>query len=627
MHRFMLMCVCVLAAAVTSTVAAQQSNEESFLPEDRQVITPETVPDLKPIGQLGPGLLYDGMFLDDGTLAVITSRGLYLYPEGDLNDKPELIEYDPNPFAERYPTRQRAQISRDGDVITVSNSFGTVQVNLVTDGSQLVDAATSPEQDTITSPDGSLQAINNPMDAIITLVDTATDETLAQLELGERVLTDSIFFSPMGDQLVIAGQDETQIYDTTTAEQVATVQGTVLAVTADAYVLLAEQEEGSAIDVVLQDVASGDVNTRIPNVLCGTDSARVMYSAQAETLYLLNSSVASGTLRAWDISREEPQLAGEVPNFRTFSTEFAFSPDGNSLYVAYNSLFPGCSGEIVGEGVVRYDMTTGRAVERLNFSPEFSPVSVATNANGDVLAGGLSALALQRNTVFSTYTADGWGFVNSVALADDGTQYAHRERNIVQLDGPDVIRIFAEDVGGGNAFTSGWGNAVRVYGDLFFYISDANTVTIHDRASDTTLDTLTFERQVNSVEYDPDGQILAVHTGFGRVEEMLNEVFLFRVGETVEGLAVAEVNTAMHAMDLSPGGALLAVTHTGGDIAAGSLDIGESFVHFYDTSTGQRVGGLSEEIVQLPIAFSPDGTYLIVTGGGGNLLLYGVPNG
>jgi hypothetical protein len=506
-------------------------------------------------------LLLEALLLNDGTLLVVTTRGVYLYPDGDLNATPRHIDYDPNPVAADYSSFMNAPVLVSGNVVMVGLRQGVVAVDLTTGTTSLMDTMPVVDQ--------------GP--AWVSPVDLPEDAEL-QFVTDTRVMT----LEPANDAPRLR-------------------------------------------DIVLRNARNGREVARIPEVTCdryGEDD--LLLSADETMLYHVRTGAMGGVIRAWSLNGNRPTPAGEVVGFRNFATGMDFSADGASLYVAYSSGFPACGGPLTGDSVIRYDMTTGTAAEVLTFPSVLTPVSVATNANEDLIVGGFGRMALRLDGVVSGVEGQS-GLVASVALADDGTAYAYMDRSIVQFGvGEDVARTLATDVSSGSLIVPGRGQAMVVTDDVLAYVSPTDTVTVVDRTTDTEIVTLTFDRPVNGVLYDDESRLLGVHYGNGSFEGVLNKVTFYRLGDTVEEVATAEVNPGMQAQGLTPGGAVLAVTNIGGDLAYDSIDIGESLIHFYDTATGERIGGFLEERIQYPLAISPDGTLLVVMGGGGDLLVYAI---
>ncbi|MFW5709720.1 MAG: WD40 repeat domain-containing protein [Chloroflexota bacterium] len=548
-----LLVIFVMMLGLNKTLA--QTPASPFLHTERQVITPENVMQLVPAAEIGKGLLIDALWLENGALAVITTRGVYLYPAGDLTATPDLIAYEPNPFAARYASFEAARISMAGDVIVI----------LTMDGSLAVDTATG-------------QIVPPPDDA-----ETVDGEATPEIVTGTR------------------------------------------------RVVLETNEETNRVDIVVRDSAGGDELARIPNVACTLrrNGASLLYHQADETLYVVSKPGLGGTIRAWDFSGESPELIGEVLDFRNSINDVTFSPDGSTLYMAQGSQNPICNGSATGDSVAQYDMMTGQLTGYLPLDGDYMPHAVAINSDGDMLVGGLRVVAYRPGDAegFTVAPVES-PFNTSTVIADDGTPYAYVNGSIVQLNASGAVeQVFAEDLRS-DIRIPGWGRGIAVTDDLLIYMGLDNTVLIRDRATNTLRQTLTFDRQVNGIVYDAASGLLGVHTGNGRLEGTLNTVEFFRIasqGEGVEPVGTADIHTANRSLNLSPGGALLATTHTAGDASLGSLDIGPSLVHFYDTATGERLGGFSDFYVQYPVRFSPDGTYLVISGGGGNLLVYALP--
>lgn len=661
MRHIVLTCLSVLVVFSMSTA---QQDVPTFLPEDRQIITPDNIDELKPIGELGDGLLYDTMLLDDGTLVVVTSRGVRLYENGNLNAQPRWINYQPNPFGTRYATFQNAETTLIGDQLTVSNDLGAVQVDLVSGETQR--AADDITPISIVSSDGRLFASSDMNTQLITVTDISSDATIAEIAIdgitsqvvfnddasglfvigrfndeaqsnvqlwdistNARLATFSALELPQQayvaeNRLFLALRDQTAILDATTLEQIDMINADVTGIVGDAYLLLVENEETRLIDIILQDIASGQEVTRIASAMCTIGNYRLHYAEATNTLYAATIGVAGGIVRAWNIDDASPELIGELVNFRNPAVELAFSNDGTSLYVVYNSSNPFCSSVQTGDNVSRYDMTSGTLAERLPFSPDMLTVSVATNANDDVVVGGLGTTGWQFGddvTRIETET----GFVSSVAITDSGALYGYVDNNIIELNRTgDIVRTVATDVRGIFS-TPGWGTAIIAEDNLLMYVGADNTAFVEDAISGETLHTVTPERPIKGLVYDAESDLLGVHVGENEFDsETLHEVQFYRVGNTLEPISTAEVYTLMHMIDLSPGGAILGTTIPNADVSADSLAVGETAVHFYDTASGERIGGLDDFNLIYPIAFSPDGTYLVLSGGSGNLIIYGI---
>jgi WD40 repeat protein/serine/threonine protein kinase len=405
------------------------------------------------------------------------------------------------------------------------------------------------------SPDGKTVA-SGCMDRTVRLWDVATSKARATLE-GHKDWVLSVAFSPDGRTLASASADKSiKLWDVATGKPKATLNGH------QAQVSLAFSPDGKSI-------AAGS----------------------RETQYM-----GGGTLRLWELDTGKARDVFTHTAHGAFPAAVAFSPDGNTIAAAINSLG--------GSGVLKlWEASTGRLKATLE-GHRLGVNALAFSPDGKALASAgedrtVKVWDVAREETTATFVGHG-GFVYAVAFSPDRKTLASASMDrtvklwdVAAVEPKTLLRGHAKPVGA-VAFSPD-GRTVASAGQ-------DEVVKLWDVASGDLKTTIKAHKDViTGVAFSPDGKTVASAGLDGTVK--LWDTTTANLRLTLEGRGAIPNRAYTSPVAFSPDGKTVATT------------IPDFTIKLWDADTGRLKSTLKGHASNvLSLAFSPDGKALASTG-------------
>ena len=539
------------------------------------------------------------------------------------------------------------------------------------------------DSDVTYSPDGAYLVSLNWDDQIkevsVFVWDAVSGDQLLTFTVGdercEDFCTDAVAFSPDGSRLAVQVDDYDILIldfaatlDTGSVQELLRLAGHTAVVMGASFspdgTRLATQSQDNTTKI--WDAASGAelISLDVPTFWCCTEP---LFSPDG-SLLAITPMVSAEPLRLYDVQSGDLLLTVPVQ----FS-EAVFSPDGTRLITANSDDGLGHVWDVAAS------LAAGSAQELYTFPAKGSVDDYELNGDGSLLAlatlqGIAEVWALGEDRAEKILTLAGHEAVlNNVSFSPDGNHLATSGANgtrvwdvgpagsseyltLGNLDGP--VRYVTVSPDGARLVTTTWAGTVRIWdsesGELLLTIpahegvvmeaafspdglrlvtagGKDNTAKVWDSTSGEELAVLDGHGEgsvggiffgVLSAAFSPDGQYIATGGVDGGVQLWDAATY-----QPVRTLVVHPDRPGVTRIAFSPDGRLLAASTANlGEVDAGAVAV----LKVWETATGelvQDITGLPDSERLWSVAFSPDGSRLAVSGGGGIAQVWDVASG
>ncbi len=427
-------------------------------------------------------------------------------------------------------------------------------------------------------------------------------------------------FSPDGGHLATADYGgHLKVWDAQNGQELLDLPGSSVAFRPDGELLAAGLLTGT---VQIYEAATGSVlaSLDIPGQL-----NRLLFSPDGH--YLAAASI-SNTVKLWETTSWEEHFETTAPSYGwTFGNNLAFTPDGSRLLVVDNDgnlkIWGVEKGNLLGEGA---------GFGEIAISPDGSRLATSSGSQGTIIVRDFSAamdlnnqgrpisLSLPIQATLSGHNS----FVQQLAFSPDGSLLAS-----TALDG--TARVWSLGSQGGEeliALTGHVGNLAGVDfspdGRRLATAGADGSVRIWDIVGGELHLPVMHSQRVYSVKVSPDGRYLLTASWDGTAR-----LWDFSTGKELLSFVghVGWVNRAA----FSPDGRYVATSGEDGtvrlwDLAASlQAGAGQEKASFVGSLPAPPVGGVYPGAI--PVAFSPDGQYLLSGGADGMARVWKIPSG
>lgn len=626
--------------------------KEAFLPDNLAPITAENASELSLLARIGRGLVYDIQWAVDGeSLFVSASTGVWEYPADEgaaLPDAPVLphdtaffpgilsangqylaqrnasgtvrvLDLNGETVAE-FETNSvylRMAFSGDGQTLAVVNSDGPAKVVRLPSG-ETVGTFTVPANASAVAlnHDGSVLASTerkqtedfNSYD-VIRLYDSRTGMEIRSFEDESIFIVATIFFTPDGTRMVSSAMNGVYMWDLDSGELVRKYENP------------APAAEGTEPTQVNETVALSPDGSQV--AVIGTDLGR--------------DGKMAGTVWVWDA--ESGEEIAVLDDLSSWSSLLAYSPDGSQLaYYAY-------------DGAIRVWETDAESDPRVLVSDHYGANdTIAIHPDGSTVAAGGFDRGVRWYSLEDGRQVDAsylhFGDVTEVVYNADGSMLSSASQwaNYLWRDGEETALDIP--LGGEMLALAFSPDDAMVYGVSSFN-TNLNAWQAPTDGSEVTRNFLTLTEGVTAGALNPDVSLLALGGDFGRVT-------LYDAA-TLDEQAVLENTGSVIALEFSPDGVVLLVSHADGKTVLWDVESGEQIdalqaeagvfngfafnpeaslvaagnsegtVSVWDFETRELLGTYEGHLDDvLSVAFSPDGTLLLAGSWDGTISVWGV---
>ncbi len=611
-HFFRQVGLVLLLILIGGAVQGQDGAPLFTLPDDLKVITPFNIRALEPVVTLDKGRLLDiGTLDNDRILAALSSNGIWLYDAGDLSVAPTRVDFTVNPFVEGAPGP-----TPDGTPPLDAAFEGTTVRFVWEDQLWTIDVMSGDQQ---------------------------TEPAPEDIEENESDVT----VSPDGRWEVTMKRDPETFRMTQT---------------------LSSTETDTTHN--LSEAGCGGLSMR-PAFTFSKDSTRVFSATNGR----------DSAITAWDV--ETGAFLGATGGFEPSLYDAAISGDGRLLAtvggaqnIATMALCP--DGRNPGAGIYLYNLESG-TLTRVSAPKMLTPYHVALSDDGSILAviasGYFDEEKFSASNIYDTLfvwengTPVGYadvykplppeeltdgnpgpnpGSFLDIALSADGKYLAifgiravhvwdleafrAGEQQYTVLD----VRYTSDEVfpNAWDIIRQHWGNRLVAFDEHMLMYADVDVVRLWDADEQQEVGVLENNTFVREIIFDAENKLLYVQA-IDLVEQLIAQNAASgqeMPPETVEKLREAygnsvttvwqlgETPTIFRELPIIP--ANQAAVHPNGSLlAAQSLSDGATFIM---PLTGLPIFSIDAPIRPLPIAFSPDGTLIVLVSYTNGLQLWGV---
>ena len=427
-------------------------------------------------------------------------------------------------------------------------------------------------------------------------------------------------FTPDGQRLASSSWNgRAQVWDVQTGEKLLDLPGSSVAYSPDGGLLAAGLLTGT---VQIYDGTTGIILTSldIPGQL-----NRLLFSPDGS--YLAASSI-SDTVKIWETNNWAERLETTAPGYGwTFGNNLAFTPDGERLLVSDND-----------ENLKIWDVENGKLLSEgagysaIAISPDGSRLATSSGNQGTIVvwdfSGVLSVDVQDSPTTLSlpvVATLSGHNsFVQQLVFSPDGNLLAS-----TSIDG--TARVWSLGAQGGEELIAFTGHVGPVFGVDFSpdgsrlaTTGSDGTVRVWDIVGGELHLPVRHSQRIRSVKVSPDGRYLLTASLDGTTR-----LWDFSSGRELISF-IGHVGWVYSAA-FSPDGRFIATSGEDSTVRlwdlAASLQAGEGqeIASFMGSLPAPPVGGVYSGAT--PVAFSPDGSYLLSGGADGMARVWKIPSG
>jgi len=474
--------------------------------------------------RLGKGHIFDMAYSPDGTLLASGGTiGIWIY---DAHTGEEL-----NLFIKHMESVSTIAFSPDNQLLASNGSDNTILLWDIQSG-QLKTTLTGHlerAKSVAFSPDGKILASGSE-DETIRLWDVSKGELLLTFA-GHAAGVSDVMYSHDGEMLVSHGGDEMiHLWNAHTGEFLRTLTGHTdyihsIAYSPDGAALASGCDDGT---IQLWDTDTGHLKATLTHPTNSNGVALVVFSPDGQTL--ASTDYADDIIRFWDVASGAHLKT--IKNSPDTPNQIVFSPDGSTLV---------CAG---GGGTMRFwDVVTTTPIRTLTGYPDlFRDIVYSPDGNKIVAvsAGPIIQIWDSRTSkLIKTYFVDSLRRIDHIAYSSDGITLAY---------GGVANAYYA--VGLMNTETGEHGRVFRGHKDSISSIAfspdgktlasgdESGIINIWDTATGESQKELTWEEDIRTLEFLPDGQTL-VGTHYQGAEIRFWDISTGDVIKTFAGYAIA----------------------------------------------------------------------------------------
>jgi WD40 repeat protein len=555
------------------------------------IITPENIKQVEQLQVIGRGLIYDAVYSPDGdTLAVATTRGIWLYDAHDMTTEPRFI---PVSLSESFTTVYITGLaySPNGQFIAVQ-LWRTVQIIDVATGDILYifGGFLASSADISFSPDGRFIALGGDFKIMIWDLSTGVLDKILEL----KSIPEKMMYRPNTQTIAVGFYDgEIQIWDTQTGELQNTIDdypdmmvNTInhIGYSPDGRYLVAVFYRHNEAKIRVLDAETGELYRE-------WDGNHVAFSPNSRFMALSDDE---GTIYVWDVQTGILQKTiQQTLRLYEFIDKLAYSPDGQSLLCLTSGIFYDAPSE---DRILRiFDIETG---ELLTENYESYVFDVMYDPTGQFLMSHQWSDKQELELRVWDIETGAWVdetnlpsfIISQNALPDLPIDWETTRQSVYS---PDGSRLVVEiEVKEGNR--PDWYDMLQLWdvetGTLMYTLNQAHALPII------------------SLFYSLDGQTVFVISAWGDIDG-----WDVRTGALTH--AFHRQGIIIYDMDYSPDTRLIA------------LGLQNNTIEIIELQTGTIQHTLTNHVDSVSaIDFSPDGRFIVSGSADGTIRIWGIPS-